>query len=471
MKLNLSSIQDKFRAASVLTITIESDRLILDLIKRQNGSCVLLQSVPLSLSAESIVQNAEAAGKNLATALASAKIRERQCVVCLPPQWALAAQIDLPALETEDLYGYLELQAERKFPMPASELKLAYCPYTTPEGHRKASLAAISSKRVDAVKQMLEAAGCKTVSISLGLDFCINQNGNQNSGSIQFLANGNHIDFVVSAGGGIVGLRSLPFPSSQSTDKTIDPKWLYQELRMTLGKLPQDMVKEVREVHFPKSFPSIETKAREIQEVLHQLNIQGGIIGSKTNTGSLSIKTADRYLHKKPVAFEFITSQNSQFETILKWFGPKRRRWIVLTPIVLLAIPMIAFVVQSNKENQLQAEWKKMKPSVDALDVLQNKLRQFRPWFNPAPQSIQILDGLMSIFPEQGDVWAKSIEIKENSKIVCEAFSKTEPARLEFLERLRKRPEVTELAVQQIHGGKTSQQFSFTFIWKQKNED
>jgi hypothetical protein len=93
---------------------------------------------------------------------------------------------------------------------------------------------------------------------------------------------------------------------------------------------------------------------------------------------------------------------------------------------------------------------------------LQQKIRSYRPWFEPAPQALQVIDTLIAAFPEQGDVWAKSIQIDESNKVTCSGFARTQSSILAILDRLRSRPDVTDVQVQQMRGANPVQ-FTFTF--------
>ena len=89
-------------------------------------------------------------------------------MVRIPPGWALTASIDLPEVSAEELRSYLELCAEREFPVSVAELRLAHSPYTLADGKRRATLAAVPAKRMEAAGKMLAAAGRQA-----GLDFLV----------------------------------------------------------------------------------------------------------------------------------------------------------------------------------------------------------------------------------------------------------------------------------------------------------
>jgi hypothetical protein len=109
-----------------------------------------------------------------------------------------------------------------------------------------------------------------------------------------------------------------------------------------------------------------------------------------------------------------------------------------------------------------------MKRNVAHLEALQQNIRRFRPWFESAPLNLQVLESLTASFPEQGEVWAKSVQIGEDFKVTCSGFAQNQPAMLAMLDRLRKRPDVTGVQVQSVRGEKPVQ-FSLTFKWVQRD--
>jgi Tfp pilus assembly protein PilN len=106
-----------------------------------------------------------------------------------------------------------------------------------------------------------------------------------------------------------------------------------------------------------------------------------------------------------------------------------------------------------------------MRKNVGELEGLQQKLRQFRQWFDPAPQSVQALEAVAAAFPEQGDVWAKSIQLGEGSKVTCSGFARNQAGFDALRDRLRSRSDVTGLQVQQVRG-ENPVQFSVTYKWE-----
>ena len=209
-KIDRAAIKKRLQARSVVAITLEASQMTVAVVRSEGHEGRRVTPFTVPVGAEEVFRNPEKAGHALASALEAAGVREKRCVVCVPPGWALGASTELPSVSPEDLRGYLELRAEREFSLPPGEMRLAFCPYTLPDGQRRATLAAITGKRLQAVEKLAEAAGGrKAISISLALDGALADPHPR----LRFHTDAGHTDVIVTAGGGVAALRSLPGPS------------------------------------------------------------------------------------------------------------------------------------------------------------------------------------------------------------------------------------------------------------------
>jgi len=464
MKLDIAALSKRWKTRAALAVTISSQSIGVTLLRRDNGTSRVIKSFVVPVGAETITSDPAAAGAALAEQLEAQGIKERKCVVCVPAGWALTAATDVPAVAADDLRGYLELKAEREFTLPLSELRLSHSLYTLPDGTRRATVAALPAKRLDAVEKMLDAAGCRSVSISLGLDRCVPAN-KLTAPALHFLANGNHVDVVVTADSGVAAMRTLP---GAATAETFDSATFFREMRITLGRLPEPLRAQVREARFGGAQEGAERLSQIVREPLKRIGIDATSVQPASNVEGAALDAAERHLSEQPVVFEFIAPATNRWETWLQRFDSKRRRWLVAAAVGLIVLPAVAFFIRSRIEKSLAREWSQMRGPVSDLEALQQKLRQFRPWFEPAPQTLQLLEGLMSTFPDQGDVWAKSVQTAEAGKVTCTGFARNQPAMMAFLDRLRSRPDVTGLQVQQVRG-ENPVQFTVVYKWEPKN--
>ena len=465
MKLELAELQKRFQVRAALAITIESGRVAVDFVRREESASRVQTSFTLPWGAEAVLTDPERAGQRLAAELESAGIRERRCVVCIPAGWAMTTSAEVPGVTADDLRGFLELRAEREFPVPVADLRLAHCAYVLPDGKECATLAAVPAKRMDAIERMLAAAECRAVSVSLGLDACLPNRGVP--AALHFLANGNHIDVVIAAGGGIAAVRTLPAPANAET-AAFDAMGFSREVRITLGRLPEALRAQVREARFGGAPASAENLCQEMRPHLSRMGIESWL---ETPVGTASaghpaaaIEAAGQHLAQQPVAFEFLPPQVNRWQLMARQFDDRRRRWLAAAVIALLVLPVLTFIVRAHMESSLNDEWRGMQGKVADLEKLQQRIRLFRGWFDPAPQSVQIMETLDASFPEQGEVWAKSVQITDGAKVNCTGFARNHTALLGFLDGLRKHSEISGVQLQQERG-ENPVQFSIIYKW------
>jgi Tfp pilus assembly protein PilN len=449
MKLDLATIKKRLYTRSVLAISVESGRILVDVLRSEESRTRVTKSFELSMGAEAVTSDAERVGQAIVERLQAEGIRERKSVVCIPASWALTTGTEVPEMPAEDLRGYFELRAEREFPISVSELKLAHCAYALPEGTRRATVAGVPSKRVAAVERMLATAGIQLMSLSLGLDGCVPRDSSPTA--IHFVANGNHVDVVVGTGGGIALLRSLPSPRDSST---VDVNGISREVRITLGRLPQGLRNQVREARFGGSPKTAKVLFSGLSGDLGRLGINPTLESAEGDSGhaGAAIEAAEHYLRDEPVIFELLPRVQNRWLTMAQRFDSKQHRLFAIIGAAVLLLPILTFIVRSRIESSLENEWMRMRRQVTELESLQQKIRQFRPWFETSPQALKLMEEIVGAFPEQGDVWAKSVEVGEHGKVTCTGFARSQSALSAMLDRLRERKNFSGVQIQNVRG-------------------
>ena len=71
---------------------------------------------------------------------------------------------------------------------------------------------------------------------------------------------------------------------------------------------------------------------------------------------------------------------------------------------------------------------------------------------------------LTMAFTLNGEVTAKTVEIRDNGTVNCSGVAQSYPALLGTLDKLRKQPGVTKVDLQMVHG-KSPMQFTFQFVY------
>lgn len=465
--IDRAAIKRRLQARSVVAVTLEAGQMTVAVVRSEGSEGRRVPPFTVPVGAEDAFRAPEKAGQALASALETAGVRDKRCVVCMPPGWALSASTELPAVNTDDLRGYLELRAEREFSLPPGEMRLAFCPYDLPDGQRRATLAAITSKRLQAIEKMVESAGRRPVSASLALDGALADPRPR----LRFHVDSGHTDVIVTAGGGVAALRSLPGPTvgepAEGAAAAFDPAAFCREIRITLGRLPAAVREQVREVTFNGEPAAARALHDDTRPLLERMGITVEEPDDRPAEGPAraAIGAATRHLRGEAVPFEFLVPVPNRWEGVLRWFGVQRNRRLALGGLGLVLLPVVLFFIRSQIESHLQTRWEAMRDNVAELDSIQQKIRRFRPWFEPTPQGLQVMEGLMASFPESGEVWAKSIQIGSGYKVTCAGFARNQAALLATLARLRARPDVSGVQLQQTRGDNPIQ-FLFTYKWE-----
>src|ERR1700728_322610 len=103
------------RAASVLGMTLNGNRLEAVVLRRSNGTVQVHQSVVAELALSPLTDAPELVGREIRNHLDQAGIRQRRVAVCLPLGWVLTMQSKLPELSDADRASFLQLEGERGF--------------------------------------------------------------------------------------------------------------------------------------------------------------------------------------------------------------------------------------------------------------------------------------------------------------------------------------------------------------------
>lgn len=105
-----------------------------------------------------------------------------------------------------------------------------------------------------------------------------------------------------------------------------------------------------------------------------------------------------------------------------------------------------------------------METSVRAVDDTQAKIRKYRPWFDESMPSLSILKRVTEAFPQEGTVWTKTVEIRNQSTVICTGTARNNDALMKTLDQLRASSDVSNVSVDSVRGT-APLQFTFNFQW------
>jgi hypothetical protein len=493
--MNIKSIQlSKYK--SLLGISFEDSRMTACELRSSGNQIESRRTLRATLALDLLTGDPELVGNEIRKHLNEAGIREKRCVVCVPLKWALALQVELPpALSEADVESFIKIQAERDLPFAPEDLSLSVSRYTASDNTRWATIVGLRANHLTTLQKVFKAAQLQLCGITFGITCLavedhaspIRQAGlvepKEESGAVLLLAHESGLDMEIAAGGGIAALRVLAHAVETGPEgTTFDIDTIVRELRITLGKLPTSMPGAIRSARIFGTSDLTNGLLEQLRKPLADLgmSVEKSLPDTASQLSRQSVAPAhgsippeelpSAYaaaagrLLDRPCAFEFLPPRIHKLRQIASQVSARGALWLAGAGIALVLIIGTAFMLQYQYLLRLERKWTIIQPKVNELEKLQNKLREFRPWYDNSIQSLNILQKITTAFPEEGSVWVKSLEVKGMSKIQCSGDARSNRDWLEMLERLRQVPGIEDLQVLQVRGN-SPVEFRLSFRW------
>ena len=193
---------------SLLALSLAGGRLVAAQIARSKNAVSVVRQVSSPLSLDPLHPEPELVGREIRGLLDAARIKERACIVVLPPEWVMTQQSALPELSSEDTESLLQLEAEKGFPSAPEELHLSRS-LARAGGEGFATQLAVRREQVARLGEVLRGAGLRPVSCTLGLPALRDAVPAVGPGRMTLWVEGAGATLLVAAGGGIVAFRVL----------------------------------------------------------------------------------------------------------------------------------------------------------------------------------------------------------------------------------------------------------------------
>jgi hypothetical protein len=426
---------------------------------------------PLSL--DPLSAEPDLAARELRNLLDGAGIRVRQCVVCLPLHQLMVHTVRLPELSDEDVDPFLEIEAERAFPFPPEDLVVARSISRGADGVRCATLAAISTDRLNMLEQVLRLARLQPVSITAG-SVALADRRKRASDAVLAVGDG-ALDLVVVENGGVTALRAIDEPAGPPRgDGAADYEEMLRDLRVTLRRLPRATRLSLAAVRTfgadglnANLMEGLRLELKELGLTLEPAGVNGSIDfechGAPGHAAALL--AAAGTLRGEAPALEFMRPHLSRMRHLTQRWMARGLLWRVGSAAALLALATAgAFTHQNWRLQQLEGRWESIRPEVETLGALQDGIRMYRSWFDDKIESLTIFSRLTGLFPDDGTVWIRSFDIKNGNRVTCAGLARSVETMSRLYEDLLRAPGVTELQLPQWHG-ENPVQFSLSYVW------
>lgn len=473
----MTSLKSK-NLSVLLGLALEERRIEGAIVRRSGGNLKIEKSFVAPMSLDLLANEPELVGHEIRKCLNDAGVREKRCAVAVPLNWAMSLQTKLPQIAGDDLKSFIEVQAERGFPFPPSELAIGVSRFRITERDPEATLVAIPRGHLARLQQALTAAQLKPVSFTIGIAALAETVPGHEPGAGMFLiVDENKVDLQVTGAGGVLALRVLKEPfETAGAERTLNLDRIARDIRITLGQLPTDCRASLKSVRIFGRPGWSQTLAQGLEQRLGSLGMrwQAGLESSTiARNGTLGVEgpispaaaVAVRHLQKKEVAFEFLPPKPKPWTQVALRLSTGRLLWGGGALAVAVVVIGAAFFWQHWKLSKLEKQWAVIAPKVTEIETLQSQIRKFRPWFNETAPGLTILRQLTEAFPEDGVVSAKTFEVRDGTTVLCAGTAQSNQALLKVLDRLRQDRSVADLKLQQVQGNRAPLQFTFNFKW------
>lgn len=472
----MNRILNQRGGGGMLGLAFERHRLRAVALRRTNGSIEILKSVSVPLSLDLLTNDPQLVGREIRQHLDAAGLRERRCAVCVPPDWLLTLCVRLPDLAEEDLRSFLHLEAERGLPFGPESLVLAESRFRTSAGEAWATLVGAMRDHVARLEMVLAAAQLRPVTFSSGLAALPRVQEGPDEGSIALLPDDGGLGVLVTFGGGIAVLRHIEgVHEAESGSPVLRPDVLTRELRITLGQLPAAVRAGLRRVRVfggddlaEELFEEMQLKAEawklpaeRIRELPSDAFPAALPPGAPVGT---ALCLAARQLTASHAGLELLPPKVSRWAEFAARYASRKLAWTASAAAAVAVLTAGAFGIQQLGLWHWGSRWADMARPVGELEALQQQIRLYRPWYDDSVRSLNVLRRLTESFPEDGRVWARSVELRGASSVVCAGTARDREALLEALSRLGAAPEVDDLKTEQMRG-EGPVEFTFNFQW------
>lgn len=466
-------LQSKRRPNSVLGLSLDGSRLEGVVVRRTNGSVKILKSFTANLALSPLTGDPALVGREIRNHLDTAGIREKRCAVSVPLHWALSMQISVPEMPEADRASFLQVEAERGF--HSDDLLMGHSIFKNAKGAAFATLLSVSRSHATTLEAALVAAKLKPVTFGLGVTAMQPAAEDPARRIFTLVIGANSIGLQVTAGGGIVALRSLDGAiEMEGPVKRISTDLILRELRITLGQLPGEL-----------------GEAGGVLRIFGQTEIARQLVadlGSRVGSIGLTLETAARATKASidgevpaeialspalALAVNYVRGVASSPE----FLPPKQQRWQQLAAAKLsgrrlanvgavvgfaAVVVAAAFGAQEWRIHTLQAQWSRISGQVDEINNAQNQILKYRAWYDSQFRALQILDKLALAFPQDGTVSAKNVEIRELGSVTCSGTAADNAAFLAMHSKLAGVDGITGLHAE-VPRGEKPLQFTLNF--------
>lgn len=473
---NINKLFQRQPGNSLLGLSFDGSRLEGVQVRRTNGAVEIKKAFAVTLSLDPLTAEVELAGREIRKQLDGEQIRERWCAVCVPLNWALTLTVRLPEIPEEDIADFLQIEAERTLPYSPDALMLAPSRFRGAGGEQFVTLVGIPREHVTRLEAVLTAAQLRPVTFSLGLTALQRAEAESSAGVLALHPGDSTVGMQISCGGGVAMLRTMDGAFEQvGPERELQVDHVAREIRITLGQLQPEVREAVKRVR-------VFGRSEAAQELAEELRARSESLGLKieqvrehaaeefgiklpSGTGiSAALSLAVRQLAGVS-GMEFLPPKISPWQQLTERYSSGKLAYAGMGAGAVAALVLMAFLVQQIILWRWQSKWSAMEPKVVELTQMRDQIRRYRAWYDDSARTLAILKRVTEAFPEDGAVSAKTIELREPSRVTCTGTARNREVFIKTLDQLRTATnQISDIHIEMTRGN-TPMEFTFNFQW------
>jgi len=433
------------------------------------GRRTVLHTAALLFSDTASLGDPDGLGRALRQTLHQNGFSASRCVVGLAASWLVAREKLLPATDADSLRNILSIAAEREFASGPQELAFDYLQFPSEKGI-SALLVAAPSRITEQLATMARAAGLSvTAMTSSATALALATKGPvPPSGRLVLCLLPHGVELTSQSAGGVRLIRHLPVPLD-SPDGAADK--LTGELRRILFLAPG--AQESGQAPELVIWDSAELGSSSLEPVGRCLGLSSRLCRLASDLGVAEPSTtriSDQYA--QAAALASCPGQASVIDFLHSRLAPRKQAmvgrrlmWAIGVSVVLLAACLFFLLdwqATQRKVTALQDQRAALKGRVQEAKEFVDKATFARSWYDRRPRVLDCLQEITRGFPEDGRIWATSVDIREDMQVQLSGKCVNEAAAMELIDRLNSNPRlanVKPLPISQVSG--PSREWSF----------
>ena len=473
------------RHISFVSIVFESDAISVAQVRRSGESVEVVKTARAALPLDPRKNEASLVGQEIQNLLRANGIRERNALISVPLRWGLTLRVPLPDIPEGEVASFISIQAERELPYSPQDMRLSWSVFQQSDGTRGATVAAIPKMHLEALRLAARAAGLKLERVILAPTTVLDHKSLSSAQSAVLVENDNGLDLVIVGGGGVMALRRLDLDAADvERSGQSDTDAIVRQTRITLGQFVRPAAGQGgSEIRLFSSAKRGETLLRALEDGFApfaipvqpgQLNHGLGLDGSRHSALAapgtvMAVCAATSMLSDHLPLFTFSAERDKKRKPLLGKLTSIRLIWAGSAVAALVVLILAAFIHQHWTARSLASQWAAMSPRVKTIETLRDDYNALRLWRNDDVRSLEIARLIAEAFPETGDVYALSMNIRNLTEVSLICRAADNEAYLRMQDRLREFKSISNLNMEQYRqtaagraGGLT---FSLKFTW------